>query len=74
MRHLTARGGRQVGIDLEQLAKDTAAKLTKVAQMTYAPVTVQECWRCGGIPYDDNGDKCYVCSGTGRLASDRGEV
>jgi hypothetical protein len=61
-------------IDLAQLAKDTAAKMTAVAQQTYAPVTVSECWRCHGLPYEDNGDKCFVCAGTGRLASDRREV
>jgi len=60
--------------DLAKIAKETAAKMTAVAQQAYAPVTVQTCWRCGGIPYDDNGDKCFVCAGTGRLASDRGEV
>jgi hypothetical protein len=61
-------------VDLVELARTTAEKMQKISLQAYAPVTVQTCWRCGGIPYDDNGDKCFVCAGTGRLASDRGEV
>ena len=55
-------------VDLEQIAKDTAAKMTAVAQQAYAPVVVRECWQCDGAGYCENGDRCYNCGGNGRIA------
>lgn len=60
-------------VDLEQIAKDTAAKMTHVAQQAYAPVMVRECGLCWR-GYKDNGDKCFNCAGLGRIATDGGEV
>ena len=62
-------------IDLEQIAKDTAAKMTAVAQQTYAvkPVRVLDCWMCWGFGYTDAGDRCFNCGGRGRVATEGGE-
>lgn len=65
---------RHAPVDLGQLAKDTAQRMTKIAKQAYAPtnpepVRIVECWMCYRGRRED-GSACFNCAGLGRIATD----
>jgi hypothetical protein len=59
-------------LDLAQMCK------TILLAPYVKPVTVSECWMCGGTGYREKyaiggWDRCGICAGTGRISSDGGE-
>jgi hypothetical protein len=60
-------------IDLEQLVRETAERMTKVAKQAYPPVQILECWMCQGFGRDEDGGICFHCGGRGRIATGGGE-
>lgn len=64
---------RHAPVDLEQIAKDTAAKMTAIAQQAYAPVVVKECPYCDGQRFTEDGSRCFYCGGKGRIATEGAE-
>jgi hypothetical protein len=65
--------GRYAPIDMEELARTTAAKMDRIARQAYAPaqpVRILECWMCMGYGRDEDGSRCFNCGSKGRIATD----